>query len=144
MFLTRSRTTVLAVTAFLLVTMLTGCGGGLAALLKITGATALLPDRWTSHGGIVKILVNIISDSIIDKVVARIKHEASSAVTEVILTRNADGQYEGSFSAPANTDPVAPETYTAVVEASDTAGNTATSEPVTVEVPPAQDPVPAQ
>jgi hypothetical protein len=131
----KARRYVLALIALILVTVaVSGCGGGIGSVLKIVGLEALLPEKWTSSSNVVRLIADILTDQPLQEVLAHVTRSSDSQVTEVVMTRNAEGKYEGSFDVPvADTG----TTYTAVVTATDGAGNEATSESVQIEAPPA-------
>ena len=115
---------------------LSGCGGGIAAqVLKVTAA-AILPDRWTSGGGLITLLADVVGDGIVREVKAWIRKLGSDDVSEVVLTPNTEGQYEATFTAE-NGSEINPQDYAVTVTATDTIGNTATDS-VQVEVPPTE------
>ena len=142
----RNRIIITSVLILVISSMLAGCGGGgmLGAALRITGATALLPDEWRSTDNMIKILADI-TGSGIKSVVAYIKRLGDDDPAPVILTETAPGTFEGEFLADGNDNPAQSAEYTITVQASDTAGNQATSETLSVEVPSAEsetDPAP--
>lgn len=137
MSINRNRFLVTAVLGLVICSMLAGCGGGmLGTALRITGARALLPDEWASTGNMIKILADI-SGSGIRKVIAYIKKFGDDDPSPVVLVEVEPGTFEGEFQADRSDSNAQPAEYSITVEASDTAGNQATSEPLSVEVPPA-------
>lgn len=132
-----------AVILMVVVTLMSGCGGGMASVLSVARAAAILPDRWVPKGNMITILADVIGDGI-REVRALIKKYNSSEVVPIILTRNSSGQYEGAVAvdeSPVVGDPV---TYSVVVTATDTTGNTDSSNTVSFDVPSTDDPAPAQ
>jgi len=120
-----------------LVPGLSGCGGSLGAqLLKVTAA-AILPDSWTSAGGFVKILADVVGDGIVREVRALIRKLGSDEVTSVPLVLDKDGQYSATIQMDVPADGSSPQDYTVTVTATDVAGQSA-SDSVAVEVPPAE------
>lgn len=136
----RLRVPAYAAVLLALVVMLPGCGGasGMASVLKVIGVSALVPDDWSSRGGLVRIIADVISGESLLKVVAKVISHSSPHPIEVILTRNAEGKYEGEIEITENPNETTPIVYTTIVEAQDVVGNTAESAPVSVEVPPAE------
>lgn len=126
------------VAVVLVCTMITGCGGGglLGSMLRIVGAAALVPDDWSSRGGVVRILADITGVTAVQRVIALVKHKDDPIPVHVELTLNDEGKYEGAYLAQENEDPVAADNYTVVVTATDAAGATAESNPIEFEVPP--------
>ncbi len=115
--------------------VISGCGGGVIdGLLQIADVSALLPDKWTSAGGLVTVVADVVGG--VEKVVALVKRLDGSNSTPVTLTPNANGQYQGTFQAGANTSAAGSVTYSVTVTATDSSGNTASSTPVQVNVPP--------
>lgn len=121
--------------------MLYGCGGGLMTALRIVGVSTLLPDKWSSKSRVVTLIADVLSGRSLEHVIAYITHSGDPRVIAVVLTRNAEGKYQGDFEVPAGE--TQPETYTAVVTATDQTGNQTTSAPVAIEVPPTTDATPA-
>ena len=119
--------------------LLVGCGGslGMATLLKVIGVSAIVPKEWTNKGGWVEVLADIVSGEPLKKVVAKIFRPDDPETVEIVLTPNKNGQYEGTFKTTTNPSDEKPVIYTTIVQATDNSGNTATSQPVQVEVPPA-------
>ena len=106
---------------------------GVSSLLKVVKVAAVVQKQWNASKAMIDIIADIVSGSSIKEVIARIFRSGDSQPTEIILTANSEGKFEGSFEAASTeTEPI---TYTAIVEATDTTGNTASSEPVSVEAP---------
>lgn len=116
---------------------MSGCGGGAVSgirnMVAITKAVALIPDDWSSSGGMIKILADITGDGI-REVRAFIKKLGSSETEPIILTLNDKGEYEGEYKAEENPNSAEPDKYSVVVTATDVS-NTTDSEKVSFEVP---------
>lgn len=136
-FLQKPRILVSIILALALPTLMSGCGGakGVSALLQVVGVKTVLPKSWSEKGEWVQIVADIVSGESLTRVIAKVAKRNAGEIIDVILNRNSDGKYVGSFEA---TPDATETTYTAVVTATDTTGNTTTSEPVSVDVPPAQ------
>lgn len=139
----RLRITAGVILMLVLITQMSGCGGGaiagLMSFLEITKATTIIPDDWTSDGGIIKILADIAGDGI-REVRAFIKRLGDSDAKPIVLTLNSKGEYEGTYEAEANTSSTEPDTYSVVVTATDDTGTAVASDPVSFEVPAADNP----
>lgn len=132
------RILVTLILAVMVSSLLAGCGGGmLGTALEITGAMALLPDEWRATDNMIKILADV-TGSGIRKVVAYIKKLGDDDPQPIVLTQTATGTFEGQFLADGSSNPYKPDEYVITVQANDTAGNQAVSEPLSVEVPPAE------
>lgn len=120
--------------------LVAGCGGGgwLGQMFKVAHTSAFLPSDWSAKGGLVKILADVTGYTTIQKVIALIKKLGSSDSHEVVLTANSEGKFEGAFTAAENTSTQSTEQYSVVVTATDASGQTAQSDEVKVEVPPAK------
>lgn len=137
MLLSRIRIAFGFILFLVLLTQLSGCGGGAASGIKsmvaITNAMALIPDDWDFNGGKIKILADIVGDGI-KEVRAFIKRLGSNETEPIILTLNDKGEYEGAYEAEANPNSTEPDEYSVTVTATDVS-NTTDSEKVTFEVP---------
>lgn len=136
----RSRIIITVVLTLVITTMLAGCGGGmLGTVLKITGATAVLSDELSSSSSIIRILADVTGEGI-KKVIAYIKKLNDDDPSPIVLEEVAPGTFEGTFEAEEGSSTGQPDEYSITVKATDTAGNQAVSEPISVEVPPTDGP----
>ena len=117
-----------------LISSLSGCGGGVMSLIKVTAARAILPDKWIAQDSIVTILADVIGNGI-KQVIAQIKKSGSSNTSPITLTLNDQGKYVGDYK-PDTTGTAETTTYSVVVTATDASGNVASSTPTTFDVPP--------
>lgn len=133
MFPNKLRIIAIILSVAVIASVVAGCGGAFGQALRIVGITALLPREWTEKYEVVRLVVDIVSGQALMDVIAKITRKGSTQITEVVLTKTAEGKYQGEFEAAAGDTTV---TYTAVVVATDVTGNSATSETVAVEIPP--------
>ncbi|MHB9037138.1 MAG: hypothetical protein ACYC64_10740 [Armatimonadota bacterium] len=129
----------IALALALMASTLSGCGGaiaGAAAALKIAAVAATVADDKASGSSWVRILADIISGNTVKRAIARIISPDTGEIAEIVLTLNDSGKYEGGYTAEPSPNQTTAEQYAVEVTATDTAGDTAVSEPVTFEVPP--------
>jgi hypothetical protein len=125
----------LAVVLVIIATSVCGCGGSVAAAaLKIAAVTALIDDATGSNNILVRVLADIISGNALKDAIALITKPDGGEVS-IVLTLNEEGKYEGAYR---DTDQATNDQYKVEVTATDTAGNAAVSETVTVDVPGAE------
>ena len=117
----------------MLMSLLSGCGGGVMGAIKVATARAILSEKWDTGDAIVTILADVIGSGI-KEVVAQIKKIGSSHTSPIILTRNNEGNYVGNYK-PDTSTASEPTEYSVVVTATDESGNAASSTPTTFEVP---------
>lgn len=124
------------ITLMMMVTFMSGCGGAVANLMKVTAAVAVLKDDFSTHS-LINILADVSGYTSIQKAIAVIKKIGSTDTTEIELTRNSDGTYEATVPVDSN---VSAQEYTVTVTAIADTGASAQSDTVAVEVPPVENP----
>jgi len=114
--------------------MLSGCGGGGGSSAdtappSISGGVVELPEGWRFTGGMVRVSVNVTDPSGVVLVQAHVTDgqkvvDLSQDPIILNLRSGSTSVYEGSFIAPANTDPSGlPKTYYVEVSALGAKGN---------------------
>lgn len=123
----------LAVALVIVASALSGCGGSVAAAaLKIAAVTALIDDASDSNNILVRVLADIVSGNALKDAIALITKPDGDEVS-IILTLNDQGKYEGTYRESDTGQTATNDQYKVEVTATDTAGNTAVSEPVTAD-----------
>ncbi len=131
-----SRFLLICVSLSIIASSLSGCGGTMATaanVLKIAAVKAVLDEGSNSNNTLIRILADIISGNALKEAIAIITRPDDGHKEAVILTLNEDGKYEGSYAAESS--PIETTEYSVEVTATDSTGESAVSESVTVEVP---------
>lgn len=116
--------------------LLGGCGGGaVGSLLKVTAAAAVLDGGWPSGSTVIGILADVSGYTMVRKAYATVRRIGASETRQIELVPGPSGKLEGALEVDAAAEPAE---YSVVVTATDSSGATASSEPVSVEVPPAE------
>jgi alkaline phosphatase len=134
MILRRWRIVAGVIALMVMVTLMSGCGGAVASVMRVTAAVAVLEDD-LSIKNIINILADVSGYTTIQKAIAVIKKSDSSETTEIELLRNDEGKFEANVPVDPN---ASAQDYTVTVTAVADTGESASSEPVAVEVPPAE------
>ena len=130
----------------ILIALVAGCGGGGnggtpdTTTPAISNVRIILPPGFDWHGGDVTIQADVTDASGVSVVRATVTLPDSSQATVPMALAIGD-TYSGTYDAPANPGSAA-ETYSVVVTATDTKGNTGSSPPFTFDVPAPQAPPP--
>lgn len=110
-----------------------GCGSGVAQVgaqaVKVVSVAATITNTLSDAANIISIVADVVSGEPLKEVIAKVFRPNQTQPIEVTLTRNSDGKYEGAISV----GNAATMDYTATVEATNTTGDSASSELVKVE-----------
>lgn len=127
--------------------VLPGCGGGgggsAPGPITISNTRVVLPAEFSFEGGNVTIQADLVADSGISSVQARITRPDGSQVPTLTMNSSSGNTYSATYSTPMNvrTDGQA-QTYSIVVTASDTSSNSSSSGAFTFQVPAVELPTP--
>ena len=122
----------------LLSLLLVGCGGRRDVTPPTISSRAVeVPGSFSFEGGPVVISAKVTDAGGIAQVSARITGPVGSGdPTTAAMTLTSGSTYSGEYTAPENLrEDGQAETYSIVIVARDTSGNTAESQPVTFQVP---------